>query len=69
MHNLCKCGHSLEEHTSPNLYLDDYGNMTNFVGRCNHDKSYFKNMCSCGWFSEVDNLTHIELLAKQKGLV
>ena len=67
MHNLCKCGHTIEDHTV--LSREEYDWFSSYVGSCRHDRAYFKGMCICSQFQEVDNLTQIELLAKQRGLV
>jgi hypothetical protein len=67
MHNLCKCGHDWFDHSSCSMELD--GTFSSYIGACRHDQAIFKGMCTCWKFQEADNLTRIELLAKQKGLV
>lgn len=67
MNNLCICGHSKEDHTLRSMETD--GTFSTAVLSCHHDQAYFKGMCICPWYSEVDNLTHIEILAKQRNLV
>jgi hypothetical protein len=62
--NLCVCGHDWRDH----LYEGTNG-LSDEIVECHHDKAFFKGMCCCSSFHEVDNLTHIEILAKQRGLV
>jgi hypothetical protein len=67
MKNLCRCGHDVEAHTMRTTEYD--GTVSTFIGPCSQDRVFFKGMCCCSWFIEADNLTHIELLAKQRKLI
>ena len=55
---LCKCKHSLEDHTFRSREYD--GTPSEFVSGCHHDKAYFKDMCSCYWYRPMSNLEYLE---------
>jgi hypothetical protein len=74
----CKCGHNKKEHKVPHIpkhshtYSDEYFVIDAcFAGKLAYNKNGIKFReweCACNQYIP-DNLTHIEVLAKQKGLV